>query len=81
MKDRDTGRSRGFGFVRYSDESAADAAISAMNNVEFVIQTKILASLTLTELNRFDGRQIRVDKASERPSGGGGGGGGYNRGQ
>lgn len=27
--------------------------------------------------HRFDGRQIRVDKASERGSGGGGGGGGF----
>ncbi|MCJ1484992.1 hypothetical protein MMC06_005165 [Schaereria dolodes] len=65
VKDRDTGRSRGFGFVRYGQESDADAAISSMNNVE------------------FDGRTIRVDKASERGGGGGGGGfgggrGGYN---
>lgn len=34
VKDRDTGRSRGFGFVRFAQESEADAAISAMNNVE-----------------------------------------------
>ncbi|MCJ1334808.1 hypothetical protein MMC09_000073 [Bachmanniomyces sp. S44760] len=59
VKDRDTGRSRGFGFVRYGQESDADAAISSMNNIE------------------FDGRTIRVDKASERGSGGGGGGGGF----
>ncbi|KAI9815658.1 MAG: hypothetical protein M1826_001967 [Phylliscum demangeonii] len=57
VKDRETGRSRGFGFVRYSKDSDADAAIAAMNNVE------------------FDGRTIRVDKASERGGGGGGGGG------
>jgi len=61
VKDRDTGRSRGFGFVRFQNESEADAAINAMNEVE------------------FDGRTIRVDKASERASGGGGGGG-YPRG-
>lgn len=30
---------------------------------------------------RFDGRTIRVDKASERGSGGGGGGGGYGGGR
>ena len=36
VKDRDTGRSRGFGFVRYSQESDADAAIGSMNNVEYV---------------------------------------------
>jgi len=61
VKDRDTGRSRGFGFVRFSQEAEAEAAINAMNNVE------------------FDGRTIRVDKASDRSSNrtGGGGGGGF----
>jgi len=62
VKDRDTGRSRGFGFVRYTQEADADSAIAAMNNIE------------------FDGRTIRVDKASERGSGGGGGGFGGGRG-
>jgi len=62
VKDRDTGRSRGFGFVRYGQEADADAAIAAMNNIE------------------FDGRTIRVDKASER-GGGGGGGGSYGGGR
>ncbi|KAL2756911.1 hypothetical protein ACRALDRAFT_1069614 [Sodiomyces alcalophilus JCM 7366] len=58
VKDRDTGRSRGFGFVRYLQEEDAEKAIAAMNNVE------------------FDGRQIRVDKASDSgPRGGGFGGG------
>jgi len=55
VKDRDTGRSRGFGFVRFTQEADAESAVTAMNNVE------------------FDGRTIRVDKASERGSGGGGG--------
>ncbi|KOS19422.1 Glycine-rich RNA-binding protein 4 [Escovopsis weberi] len=35
VKDRDTGRSRGFGFVRYTRESDAQVAIAAMNNVEY----------------------------------------------
>jgi len=59
VKDRDTGRSRGFGFVRFAQESEAESAISAMNNVE------------------FDGRQIRVDRASDKSSTRGPGGGGY----
>lgn len=65
VKDRDTGRSRGFGFVRYANDADAESAMQALNNEE------------------FDGRRIRVDKASDRagggaPRGGGyGGGGGY----
>lgn len=35
VKDRDTGRSRGFGFVRYTQESDAQKAIDEMNNVEY----------------------------------------------
>lgn len=62
VKDRDTGRSRGFGFVRFAQDSEADAAMQSMNNVE------------------FDGRMIRVDKASDRSGGGGGGGFGGGRG-
>ncbi|EEH39539.2 hypothetical protein PAAG_08808 [Paracoccidioides lutzii Pb01] len=69
VKDRDTNRSRGFGFVRFSRDAEADAAMNAMSNQE------------------FDGRVIRVDKASDRASAhrndGGGyhgrGGGGYHR--
>jgi len=66
VKDRDTGRSRGFGFVKFANETDADAAIGAMNNVE------------------FDGRTIRVDKATDRAAGGGRsygrGGDGYGQG-
>ncbi|EPS42954.1 hypothetical protein H072_3029 [Dactylellina haptotyla CBS 200.50] len=56
VKDRDTGRSRGFGFVRFTNENDATNAMNAMNNTE------------------FDGRVIRVDKASSKGQGGGGGG-------
>jgi len=59
VKDRDTGRSRGFGFVRFANDADADSAMQALNNEE------------------FDGRRIRVDKASDRGGGGAPRGGGY----
>ncbi|KAJ7910602.1 hypothetical protein B0H13DRAFT_1615495, partial [Mycena leptocephala] len=34
MKDRETGRSRGFGFVTFSNESEAQNAINSMNEQE-----------------------------------------------
>ncbi|KAA8635808.1 hypothetical protein SMACR_04282 [Sordaria macrospora] len=68
VKDRDTGRSRGFGFVRYANDADAENAIANMDGQE------------------FDGRRVRVDKASDRAGGGGGGGfrqggGGYGGGR
>jgi hypothetical protein len=44
VKDRDTGRSRGFGFVRYVQEADAQAAIDAMNNVEYEFWLLLSAS-------------------------------------
>ena len=44
VKDRDTGRSRGFGFVRYSQESSADQAIQSMNNIEQVVTSHFAAT-------------------------------------
>ena len=35
LTDRDTGRSRGFGFVEMGSEDAAAAAIQALNGTEF----------------------------------------------
>lgn len=37
VKDRDTGRSRGFGFVRFATDAEADAAMENMNNIELVL--------------------------------------------
>jgi len=61
--DRDSGKSRGFGFVTFANAEEAEAAKNSLNQTE------------------LDGREIRVDNASDRDSGrgggGGGGGGGY----
>lgn len=34
LKDRDTGRSRGFGFVTFVNDADAEAAVSAMNEAD-----------------------------------------------
>ena len=34
MRDRETGRSRGFGFVTYGSSQEADAAINGLNEQE-----------------------------------------------
>ena len=63
VKDRDTGRSRGFGFVEMATEEDAQRAIDAMNNAPY--QGRPLT--------------VNIAKPrEERPRGGsGGGGGGY----
>ena len=61
ITDRDTGRSKGFGFVEMSSDQEAQAAIAALNGKE--IEGR---SLTVNEARPQQG-----------PGGGGGGGGGY----
>ena len=34
ITDRDSGRSRGFGFVTFADDDAADKAVAALNQTE-----------------------------------------------
>jgi len=67
VKDRDTGKSRGFGFVEMTEDAAADRAIEALNGAQ-------LGGRSLT-VNEARPREAR-------PSGGGGNrfGGGGNRG-
>lgn len=66
VKDRESGRPRGFAFVTMADKSAMDAAIEALNGADFMGR-----NLAINEARPRE----------ERPSGGGGygggGGGGY----
>ena len=57
--DRETGNSKGFGFIEMSTEEEANAAISGTNGHE------------------FEGRQLRVNEAIDKPRRERGGGGGY----
>ena len=65
ITDRDTGRSRGFGFVTMEDPQAAENAIEAMNDYE---------------LDGRRLRVNEAEERKPRGGGGGGGGGGFRRG-
>ena len=72
INDRDTGRSKGFGFVEMSDDNEAEAAIAALNG-----QQHGGRALTVNEA------RPREDRGGSRGGGGGGRGGfggGGNRG-
>src|SRR3954464_10316473 len=62
ITDRDTGRSKGFGFVEMGTDEEAQAAIAALNG-----QDHGGRALTVNEARPRE----------DRPRGGGGGGGGY----
>jgi len=47
--DRETGNSKGFGFIEMGTDEEANAAIAGTNGVE------------------FDGRQLRVNEAMDKP--------------
>jgi RNA recognition motif-containing protein len=66
IMDKETGRSRGFGFVEMSDDAEAQKAIEALNNFQFHGRP-----LTVNE----------AKPREDRGGGGGGGRGGYGGGR
>lgn len=54
--DKMSGRSKGFGFVEFDDDSAADAAVAAMNGAELEGRT-----LTVNEARPLEPRPPRRD--------------------
>ncbi len=69
IEDRDTGRSRGFGFVEMASEEEAQAAIAQFNGEDFEGRNIVVNEARPRE-DRGGGRG--------RTRGHGGGGGGYN---
>jgi cold-inducible RNA-binding protein len=67
ITDRDTGRSRGFGFVTFSSDDEAQTAISQMDGTTLDGRT----------LNVSEAQDRRGGGGGGRRGGGGGGGGGY----
>ena len=82
MMERDTGRSKGFGFVEMGSDAEAQAAINGMNG-----QSLGGRSVTVNEARPMEARPPRTGGFGGDRSGGGGygggnrsGGGGYGRG-
>ncbi len=72
ITDRDSGRSKGYGFVEMADEEAANKAIAELNGAEYDGRT-----ISVSEAKP---RQERPRREFNNNRGGGyGGGGGYNR--
>jgi len=72
IQHRDTGRSKGFGFVEMDDEESAAKAIEELNGSEFEGR-----NLTVNEARP---REDRPSRGGGGGYGGGGGGGGYDNG-
>jgi len=70
INDRDTGKSKGFGFVEMQNENEALAAISGMNGTEHDGRT-----LTVNEAKPREARTGGGGGGGYRGGGGGGGGG------
>jgi RNA recognition motif-containing protein len=69
VQDRETGRSRGFGFVEMAEEQAAADAVEQLNGKPFGGRT--------LKVSESKPRAPREDRGGYGRGGGGGGGGGY----
>ena len=72
MMERDTGRSKGFGFVEMGSDAEALAAIEGMNGAPLGGR-----SLVVNEARPMEPRPPRTGGGGGYGGGGGGGGGGY----
>jgi cold-inducible RNA-binding protein len=77
LTDRDTGRSRGFGFVEMANAEEGDKAIAALNGSQIGGRTlNVNEARPKTERSGGGGKDRGGDRGGR---GGGGGGGGRNR--
>jgi hypothetical protein len=72
MMERDTGRSKGFGFVEMGSDAEAQAAIGGMNGQQFGGR-----GLVVNEARPMEARPPRTGGGGFGGGSGGGGGGGY----
>jgi RNA recognition motif-containing protein len=72
VTDRDTGRSRGFGFVEFDDDKEADAAVEKLNNSDLDGR-----NIIVSEARPKDDKPRRDFGNDDRRGGGGSGGGSF----
>jgi cold-inducible RNA-binding protein len=84
IMDRETGRSKGYGFVEMNDDKEGDAAIAALDNTEIDGNTVVIKKAEPRESRGGGGGGSRggggYGGGGNRGGGGGYGGGGGNRG-
>jgi len=75
IQDRETGRSRGFGFIEMSTDAEAQAAVTGLHDQEYMGR-----ALTVNEARPKDSRPGGGGRGGYGGGGGGRGRGGYDRG-
>jgi RNA recognition motif-containing protein len=80
IMDRESGRSKGFGFVEMADDAQAQAAIDALDGTELDGSTIVVKkAVPKEELGGNRGGGGGYNKPFNRDNNRGGGGGGYDR--